>query len=67
MQRKKKHEMGAGGRCVCPNCETYQPHRRGVPCQDERCPTCGGKMLREGSTHHEQFVKKQEKSSEQGA
>ena len=29
------------------------PHRRGAHCQDERCPDCGGKMLREGSYEYQ--------------
>ena len=43
--------MGAGGFCICPKCETKLPHLDGVRCQDERCPQCGAKMLREGSEH----------------
>jgi Zn-finger nucleic acid-binding protein len=43
--------MGAGGMCLCPKCDYRAAHRRGVPCQDERCPQCGAKLLREGSFH----------------
>lgn len=50
--RERHHTMGEGGMCVCPKCRTTRLHRRGVPCQDERCPECGAKMLREGSEHH---------------
>jgi len=35
-------------------------HKRGIPCQDEKCSKCGAKMLREGSYHHELLHKKQE-------
>jgi predicted amidophosphoribosyltransferase len=50
--------LGKGGNCVCPKCETTIPHQRGVPCQQERCPECGAKMLREGSEHHALWLKK---------
>lgn len=49
---------GKGGNCVCPKCETTIPHRRGVRCQDERCPECNAKMLREGSEHHRLWLEK---------
>ncbi len=48
---KRLHEMGPEGYCICPKCEARQPHRDGVRCQDERCPRCGARMLREGSRH----------------
>jgi hypothetical protein len=48
---ERLHEMGTEGFCICPKCETRQPHRDGVRCQDERCPQCGAKLLREGSRH----------------
>jgi Zn-finger nucleic acid-binding protein len=54
----RQHIMGAGGTCICPKCQATLPHRDGVRCQDERCPQCGGKMLREGSPHHQQWLKK---------
>ena len=53
-----RHEMGSGGQCICTKCDVKIPHRQGVPCQDERCPQCGAKMLREGSHHHELFKEK---------
>lgn len=53
-----KHEMGSGGQCICTKCAMHIPHRQGVPCQDEKCPKCGGKMLREGSHHHKLFKEK---------
>jgi len=51
--RETAQRMGPGGNCVCPKCGEKIPHRRGVPCQEEQCPNCGAKMLREGSTHHQ--------------
>ena len=50
--------MGADGNCICPKCETCIPHKDGVPCQQEHCPACGAKMLRQGSYHHELLLKK---------
>lgn len=59
MALMRRHEMGAGGSCICPKCDTRIPHQNGVPCQQERCPDCGAKMLREGSYHHQLFREKQ--------
>jgi hypothetical protein len=56
MAVERRHEMGPRGLCVCPKCDTKMPHSRGVPCQEQRCPECGAKMLREGS-HHDQLRK----------
>ncbi len=58
MPADRNHIMGSGGNCVCPKCGYRAPHRRGLPCQEERCPKCGAKMLREGSYHHELWKKK---------
>lgn len=58
MKNKRKHVMGVGGFCICVKCENRIPHERGIPCQDTHCPLCGGKMLREGSEHHQLFEKK---------
>jgi len=43
--------MGGGGpggpkNCVCPSCEYTQPHVRGTPCMQVKCPKCGMKMVR---------------------
>jgi len=54
--KQGRHDMGEGGHCVCPKCETRVAHRNGVPCQEERCPKCGAKLLREGSQHHRAWV-----------
>jgi len=58
MPQSRRHEMGADGNCICPKCGHRIAHARGVPCQDERCPECGAKMLREGSYHHHLLEKK---------
>ena len=44
--------MGAGGTCICPKCGNKVPHDAGIPCIEERCPSCGAAMVREGSAHH---------------
>lgn len=64
MTQQRRHEMGQGGFCICPKCKERTPHKRGIPCQDERCPACGAKMLREGSYHDELLKKKRERKSE---
>ena len=37
---------GPGGECVCTKCAASIEHRRGVPCREETCPECGGRMRR---------------------
>ena len=61
MAQKQSERLGPVGFCICPKCGEKIAHRRGVPCQDERCPSCGAKMLREGSEHHRLFIEKQKK------
>jgi uncharacterized paraquat-inducible protein A len=61
MQRSQG--MGPMGYCVCPNCNYKTPHRRGTPCQEEKCPRCGTKMLREGSYHHDLSEKKKKRKN----
>jgi predicted amidophosphoribosyltransferase len=48
-----RHEMGGSDICICPKCNEEKPHTRGTPCKDERCPTCGAKMVRKGGYHHQ--------------
>ncbi len=59
---ERRHDMGTGGACFCPKCGEKIPHGRGIPCQEEHCPRCGAKMLREGSYHHELLEKKRSKT-----
>ena len=55
---EERHHEGPDGYCICPRCETRLAHRQGVRCRDERCPRCGAKMLREGSEHHELWLRR---------
>jgi len=45
--------LGSSGACVCPKCGFSKSHTPGVPCMEERCPSCGSVLLREGSVHHQ--------------
>ena len=63
IEMEERQWMGRGGTCLCPACGHRIPHQRGVPCQEERCPKCGKKMLREGSYHHDLLIKKKAKES----
>lgn len=38
---------GPGGFCVCPACGYREPHERGQPCMQKKCPKCGARMTRE--------------------
>lgn len=55
---------GPAGFCICLHCGEKAEHQRGVPCTESRCPSCGKKMIREGSHHHEAYLaRKQEKEN----
>ncbi|MFP4545484.1 MAG: hypothetical protein ACLFPN_01375 [Methanomassiliicoccales archaeon] len=41
------YALGPGGDCVCPSCGHREPHQRGVPCFQMKCPKCGNTMIRE--------------------
>ncbi|MDX2504559.1 MAG: ferredoxin [Gammaproteobacteria bacterium] len=58
MEETRRHDMGSGGFCICPKCGEKNPHHRGTPCQQEKCPQCGAKLLREDSYHHQLFEEK---------
>jgi predicted DNA-binding protein (UPF0251 family) len=53
--------MGAGGYCICSRCDEKIAHRCGVPFQEEKCPKCGQRMMREGSYHHNKLREKRSK------
>lgn len=56
--------MKSGGNCICVRCGYNKPHERSIPCQEEKCPKCGARMLREGSPHHQEYLKKKRKKQE---
>jgi predicted Fe-Mo cluster-binding NifX family protein len=35
------------GDCVCPQCGEKEPHKRGMPCAERKCPKCGTVMTRQ--------------------
>ncbi len=63
--KKRRHDMGAGGFCICPKCDEKMNHKNGIPCQEEHCPECGAKMLREGSYHHNLLLEKRAKKKQE--
>jgi len=38
--------LGPEGECICPECGTKTPHKRGVPCYNHKCPQCASLMAR---------------------
>ena len=38
---------GAVGTCLCPECGHREPHERGAPCTQKKCPKCGTTMTRQ--------------------
>jgi predicted Fe-Mo cluster-binding NifX family protein len=38
---------GAVGACLCPKCGHREPHERGIPCMQKKCPKCGTAMTRQ--------------------
>ncbi len=32
--------------CICTKCGHKEPHVRGIPCLDKKCPKCGSTMIR---------------------
>ena len=39
-------QQGLGGskECTCPKCGHKEPHVRGIPCSEKKCPKCGTLM-----------------------
>ena len=37
----------AAGSCLCPDCGHREPHERGAPCVQKKCPKCGTAMTRQ--------------------
>lgn len=38
--------LDADNNCLCPDCGHSEPHQRGLPCLQQRCPKCGATMTR---------------------
>ncbi|MBN2100392.1 DUF5320 family protein [Candidatus Dojkabacteria bacterium] len=36
--------LGGSTECECPSCGHKQPHARGIPCSQVKCPKCGTPM-----------------------
>ncbi len=63
MAENRRHDMGSEVFCICPKCAEKTPNHRGIRCQDEKCPECGAKLLREDSYHHQLFEEKKAKKN----
>ncbi|MDZ7608783.1 MAG: DUF134 domain-containing protein [Cyclobacteriaceae bacterium] len=66
-QKKEFKKEDNSGYCICVNCDTRLPHVPGVPCRDSDCPTCGTKMMREGSYHHKLYITKKGESNHENS
>lgn len=44
--RMGRFAAGPGGVCRCPGCGHEEPHSRGTPCYQVKCPKCGANMTR---------------------
>ena len=53
------------GNCICINCGTTVPHKSGNPCREQKCPKCGRAMLRENGYHHQLYLQKMGKKSDE--
>ena len=51
MSAGRRYENGSNGYCFCSKCDYHMIHRKGTPCQKERCPQCGTKMILKMSAH----------------
>jgi predicted DNA-binding protein (UPF0251 family) len=57
---KPAESFEANGNCICVTCNTTYPHKKGIPCRENNCPNCGKTMMREGSYHHQLYLKTNE-------
>lgn len=42
-----RQAAGSGGFCVCPKCGEKVAHNTAQPCNQNNCPKCGTRMIRE--------------------
>ena len=49
--------------CICVHCNIRKPHEKGIPCRNNKCPNCGKIMFKEGSYHHQLYLKKIDKKN----
>ena len=59
---KKDLSSGMSDRCICIKCGHTSIKKRGIPCMEEKCPTCGAVLLREGGYHHQKAKDKTKQS-----
>jgi len=50
---KKELSSGMSDHCICIKCSYTSIKKRGIPCMEEKCPTCGAVLLREGGYHYQ--------------
>ncbi len=55
--------QGAKGKCICPKCDYSVEHTPGIPCNSLLCPACNIRLIREGSFHHLEIIKKKKNKS----
>lgn len=46
------------GFCICVECNIKIPHKKRQPCRELQCEKCGRVLMREGSYHHQLYLKK---------
>lgn len=43
-RRKSGKRQGGSQECTCTKCAYKEPHTRGIPCTEKKCPKCGAPM-----------------------
>ena len=59
IQRNQRRHRETVKYCVCTECGEGIKHKIGIPCLEEKCPTCGANMVRVGSYHYRKWQKEQ--------
>ncbi len=47
MKKEKGGNKESSSSCICPNCSEEVPQQRVVPCSEQKCPSCGTKMMKD--------------------